>query len=107
MSNTPHIEIAGPLTLRLVVNHKLPSLNLLLAMNHWQRMTEKHVTQDAFLYALQASASDSSTEAISTGGLNIWRTAAFTLASYLGTRRKKSTFRSGRLRSKRDRKRKH
>lgn len=47
--------------IKLIVRHKVPSLNRLFAMNPWTRKKEKEQTQAAFMSALQASGADSST----------------------------------------------
>jgi len=41
--------------LKLVVFHRVPSLNRLFAMNPWERREEKVRTQNAFMSSLQAS----------------------------------------------------
>lgn len=63
----------------------VPSWNEILGMEHWGRAKKKQAIQSAFLSALLASASDSSTR--TTSARNTLSTAAATLASYLTTTR--------------------
>lgn len=88
--------------LKIVVWRKLPSLNALFAMGHWQRSKEKSETQTALLSALQLSGSGSSIQI--TVAQSILSTAYDTLACYLTTDRKTSSLRLRRPKSKRKRK---
>jgi hypothetical protein len=78
-------------SLTIVVKHKVPSWNAILAFGHWQRAKLKKAIQDDFLSALRASADDSlmrTTSARSTMSI-----AADTLDSYLKTIQERRTSR--------------
>ena len=87
-----------PETILLVLKYRVPSLNRLFSMNHWQRRKEKQQAQLATLSALKAAAADSSTPIISVGS-KLW-TAYDTLASYMATARTKSTTKSAKSKSR-------
>lgn len=70
----------------------VPSWNEILRIDHWARSKRKAAIQTAFLSALQASASASSTRIIC--ARNTSSTAAATLACYLMTPRTRSTLKS-------------
>lgn len=85
----------------LRVDRKVPSLNVLLAQNRWQRKKERDATQRAVLSALKAAAEDSSTQGQTfTAEPKLLRTLAFTLESYLTTKRLSPKAQSSRQKSK-------
>ena len=57
-------------SIKLVVRHRVPSLNVLFAMSHWQRTKEKKATQAAFRSALRAIEGGLSTPIIWRAGVN-------------------------------------
>lgn len=79
--------------------YKVPSLNALFAMNHWQRRKEKQKAQAAFMSALRHSAQGSLTPI--TSPQNFWSIAADTLASSLMIRQKKSSIRAAKSNAQR------
>lgn len=56
--------------INLVVRHRVPSLNELFRMSHWQRTKEKKATQAAFKSALRAIEGGLSTPIIWRAGVN-------------------------------------
>jgi hypothetical protein len=57
-------------SIKLVVRRRVPSLNVLFAMSHWQRTKEKNATQAAFKSALRAIEGGLSTPIIWRAGVN-------------------------------------
>jgi hypothetical protein len=80
--------------IKLVVQHPVPSLNRLFAMNPWQRRREKIATQAAFASALSASGLDSAIRI--TFARNTSLTAFVTQGSSRMTRRIASRLKSAR-----------
>ena len=71
-----------PEGLRINLKYKVPSLNRLLAMNHWQRHREKKVARSAFELWLRACAADYSTKTISAPSTS---SISFDMAEYCAT----------------------
>src|SRR6266446_10128875 len=94
-----------PDSLRLIVRHKVPSLNVLFSMNPWQRRKEKIATQHALLSALKVSAGASSIPI--TCAENFLSMLSGTLQQFLGTEKKISTCKSLKRRSGRRRRNIH
>lgn len=84
-------------SLTLVVKHKVPSWNAILALGHWQRAKLKKAIQEDFLSALRASADDSSTRTTSVKSTT--SIAAATLDSYQRTMQERRTSRLAKKRS--------
>lgn len=76
--------------IKFVVDYRIPSLNRLFAMTHWERHREKRKAQVALLLALQACADDCSTRTTSPEEQNTFSTAYAMLASYTGMPQTKS-----------------
>lgn len=74
--------------IKLVVRHRVPSLNELFRMNPWQRRKEKQETQSAMLSAYGAFDHDFATRTIF--AQNTLSTACDTLARFLTTAHKTS-----------------
>lgn len=106
MSNLNNSESGNPTFLRHVltvtIKEPLPSLNVLLAMSHWERTKLKRSIQKSFLSGLQAIAADSSTKTTSSPSTTstplVIADLIAGLSSYLQTHRPKHTSRSARFR---------
>jgi len=84
--------------LSLRINIKLPSLNYLFQVSHFERHKIKHETQFAFSCALRAVAENSST--LTTFARNMCWTAADTLDLYRMTGHKTSSSNASKRKSK-------
>lgn len=80
------------MNLKLVVKYKVPSLNRLFAMNHWQRAKERRKAHVALMYALMRTGHGSSI--LTTSARNRLLMGYGTLVSYLATGHKTSNSRS-------------
>lgn len=80
------------MNLKLVVKYRVPSLNRLFAMNHWERAKERRKAHLALLSAL--SPTDTRYLTQTTSAQRALSTAYGTLALYLATGRKTSNSRS-------------
>ncbi len=80
--------------IKLVVHYRVPSLNALFKLNHWQRAKERKKAHLALLSALGLSAIGYLTP--TTSAQNRSLTASATLASYLVTGQMISSSRSAR-----------
>lgn len=86
--------------INFVVPYRIPSLNSLFDMNHWDRKRERHKAQVAVLYALRATANACLTGKTSSGDASTWLMHCDMLESYLMTDRSKSSSKSGKSKSK-------
>lgn len=71
------------MNLKITVNYKIPSLNRLFAMSHWQRKDERHKAHYALWCALSPTEASFSTQTTSAQSLLLMGYG--TLGSYLAT----------------------
>lgn len=90
--------------LTLNVNYRVPSLNTLFAMGHWQRRKVKVAIQDAVLSALLATETENAIPTTFAGSGSSMHSDM--LASYMTTDRKTSSTKSRKRKSPTRRKRK-
>jgi hypothetical protein len=88
---------AGKNGIKLTLFYPLPSINQILAMSPWHRIRERTLAQASVLFALRASAFDSSMSETST--TNMWLTHWSALNSYVTTRRSGAGSKSARFKS--------
>mgnify|MGYP003639519899 CR=1 FL=1 len=91
-----------PLRINILVKYRLPSLNALFGMNHWQRTKEKKAEQAAFVSALRHAAIASSIPTISAP--SILSMLCDTAEHSLMTEKRTSTSRAGKKKSRAKRK---
>lgn len=99
-ANPADVRIARTMT-RIVIPYRLPSLNALFAMQHWQRIKEKKKAQANFESTLRGAAAGKSTPTMSFQ--STCSTASAALDSYLTTMQTLSNSRSRKPRSKQSR----
>lgn len=85
----------------LVLNYRVPSLNALFSMSHWQRHRERKKAHLALLSALQVGAGNYSTQTTLQEAANMLWMAYDTLASYLTTQQRTSGSKRARKKCKR------
>lgn len=90
----------------ITVNYKVPSLNVLFSMGHWQRAKEKKKAQDALFSAIRDIASDSSTLTISPVERSFLQTLCATAGRFQQIQTTKSLLSSRKRKSIRKSKRK-
>lgn len=100
-SQTAAAAGTNPGEFRIVVRHKVPSLNELFSMHPWSRYKEKRSTQVAFLSALKAADAGSSIPITSAPSGSWIASAIAALSQTIGQKTSRSEFTKQRSAKKR------